>query len=228
MPKNVKNTTFFNPLDLFAPHSCKRCGRLGSILCDRCKNYILENTSNICPHCKTQNLGKCPKCHLPPTYTIGYRDGLLDDLIHTYKYDSVRALGDTLAYLLSARLPDIDGTVAIVPLPTSTAHIRKRGFDHTLHLAKKLARLRSYRVTPLLIRNKNTVQVGASRSVRLTQADSAYTINHKLTPDPSTTYILLDDVWTTGASMTAAIKKLRSAGVKKIILAILAVSTLED
>ena len=220
MPKNVNITTVISILDLLAPHSCRGCGHLGEVLCDRCKNYILQGAPLIQP--------KSLPPHFPPIYSVGERSGLLDQLIHEYKYNSTRALASKLAELLDHRLPHLDGTVVIVPLPTTTAHIRERGFDHTLHLAKKFAKLRHYKVAPLLVRTKNTVQVGTDRKTRLKQADSAFAISDHAKINPATTYLLLDDVWTTGASMEAAVKKLRHAGAKDIKIALLAVSTLDD
>jgi predicted amidophosphoribosyltransferase len=122
-------------------------------------------------------------------------------------------------------LPNIVGKVSIVPLPTISRHVRERGFDHTFKIAKSISRLRPfYQVERLLIRAKDTIQVGSSSSVRISQAKKAYQINPKIKINPSTTYILFDDVWTTGASMQSAIKKLQSAGANKILLLILAVS----
>ena len=229
MPNIVKNTTFPNLLDLIAPHSCRGCGRLGSPLCDNCKNYISANNINLCPVCKTTTpTGKCKKCRtLPSVFIVGKRDGLLDILIHDYKYNSVRAIGPKLAKLLDAKLPSDINQAIIIPLPTATHHIRARGLDHTHLIAKHLAKLRNYKVQNLLLRNKNTVQVGADRKSRLAQANEAFIINPKIKIDQNATYILLDDVWTTGASIRAAIKKLRQAGAKNIIVALLAVSSLD-
>ncbi|MBR3236677.1 ComF family protein [Candidatus Saccharibacteria bacterium] len=181
---------------------------------------------NICPNCKAKNpTGNCPNCQdLPPTYVVDQRSELIGNLIHDFKYHSVRALASPLAEVLDQTLPAFDGKVAIVPLPTTSSHIRARGFDHTLLLARKLSRLRNYQTIKLLSRVKNTVQVGSDRSTRLSQASSAYEINPRLKIDGATTYLLLDDVWTTGASIRAAIQKLKDAGIKKIAVAILAVS----
>ncbi|MBQ3296217.1 ComF family protein [Candidatus Saccharibacteria bacterium] len=151
---------------------------------------------------------------------------MLGELIHDYKYHSVRALARPLAELLDSALPkDLPKDTRIVPLPTATHHIRSRGFDHTLLLAKKLGKLRDLPVEKLLERNKNTVQVGSDRSARLTQADSAYKINPKIKIDKNATYLLLDDVWTTGASVTSAVNKLKQKGAKKIVIALLAFSS---
>lgn len=229
MPKNVKITTHFNPLDLFAPHSCQGCDHIGTVLCNRCKKYILDNTPTICPKCKAvlPTHSTDHPCRLGfPVYSIGERSGLLDQIIHAYKYDSIRALAMPLAELLNAHLPeDLAESSVIVPLPTATHHIRARGFDHTLLLAKKLAHLRHVKIGQPLVRNKNTVQVGASKVSRLSQAASAYEIAHNAIINKETTYILLDDVWTTGASMTAAVQKLRAAGAEHIIAAVLSISS---
>jgi ComF family protein len=219
MLKKVKNTTLINPLDLVAPHSCRGCGRLGEVLCERCKKYIV---------CCNFNYNGDKFAGLPEVFMIGAREGLLGGLIHDYKYYSVRAMGAKLAEMMCEKLPsNLPDNTFIVPLPTSTRHIRERGFDHTLLLAKKIARLGGFKVLRLLIRNKNTVQVGADKKTRLKQAEQAYEVDMRARLDPKATYVLFDDVWTTGASMRAAYQLLRTAGAKKIIIALLAVSEIE-
>ena len=224
----VKITTLPNPLDLLAPHVCRGCGRLGEPLCTCCKNYILKQKYNLCPNCKSKTInGFCQKCKsLPPIYAIGERNKLLDQIIHDYKYHTIRSLAKPLAEILNQTLPTISQDVIIVPLPTSTSHIRERSLDHTLLIAKHLAKLRHYQVKKLLLRSSNTTQVGSDRKTRLKQAESAYQINNHITIEPDKTYLLFDDVWTTGASMKSAIKKLQQAGVSNIIVALLAVSRL--
>ena len=221
----VKNTTHIGLLDLIAPHSCRGCGCLGAIVCDCCKKNILKQKSYICPNCKQVcTKHHCKKCHLPPIYYVGRREDLLANLIHDYKYNSVRTIKNTLAEALDHALPTIEGPAVIIPLPTISRHVRERGLDHTYLIAKKLARRRGYKVKKLTIRAENTIQVGTDRKTRLKHAKHAYSLANKAKIDKDTTYILFDDVWTTGASMKAALKKLRDAGASKIILLILAVS----
>ena len=230
MPNIVKNTTFINPLDLIAPHSCRGCGRIGKPLCDCCKKNILNKHINYCPNCKSKNpTGKCLKCkNLPPIFVVDERSKLIGKLIHDYKYNSARALALPLAEMIDYILPNIPDSISIVPLPTIPKHIRSRALDHTLLIAKKLVKIRgnNYRVEQLLKRNANTVQVGTDEKTRMAQAKSAYNLTKNAHINPKTTYILLDDVWTTGASMKAAIKKLRDSGVRKIIVVVLAVNRL--
>ncbi|MBQ6410226.1 ComF family protein [Candidatus Saccharibacteria bacterium] len=212
MPIIVKNTTYPNLADLLFPHSCRGCGRLGEVLCECCKNNILAHRQN-------QKLR-------PPFYVVDSRNSLLGELIHDYKYHSIRALAKPLAKLLDETLPnDFPKNSIIVPLPTATHHIRNRGLDHTLKIAKHLAKIRHYRVEKLLLRNQNTVQVGSTRDERLTQAKNAYTLNPKIKIQKDATYILLDDVYTTGASITAAKKLLENNEARHIKVALLAYSS---
>ena len=217
----VNNTTFPNPFDLLFPHSCRGCGRIGSVFCEDCKNYIITHRQNFCQ--SHQN----PTCqNVPPIYTVGSRDGILGQLIHDYKYHSVRALARPLAELLSTSLPpDLPPDSIFVPLPTATHHIRSRGLDHTLLITKNLSKIRHLPAKKVLLRDKNTVQVGSSRTERIEQAQNAYKLNPKVKISPDTTYILIDDVWTTGASILSAKEKLESAGAKNFIIAILAYSS---
>ena len=226
---NVKNTTVFNPLDWLAPHTCRGCGRIGDVICARCKKYISEKNFNICPICKNPKLtGKCPHCpNFPESYCLGKREGILQILIHDFKYDSTRAIGVVLSELLTGKLPDFPKDSIIVPLPTSTRHIRERGFDHTLFITKRISKIKNLKVEKLFIRTANTVQVGSNRKTRLEQAEHAFSINPSIGIKKDVIYILFDDVWTTGASMNAAIKKLREAGAKRIIVTLLATSSLD-
>ncbi|MBR3115773.1 ComF family protein [Candidatus Saccharibacteria bacterium] len=231
MPNIVKITTFPNLLDLLTPHSCRGCGQIGCILCDRCKKHIISTHQSLCPNCKSPtHFGKCLNCpDLPPVYIIGERTGLLSDIVHDYKYHSIRALAHPLAELMHTFLPQPDTPSVTVPLPTIDRHIRARGFDHTKLIAKHLAKLQGPHCTTqsLLIRTKNTTQVGTNRTTRINQAADAYAIAPHTTIDNHTTYILLDDVWTTGASMRACIEKLRHAGAQRITIALLSLSRLD-
>lgn len=208
MPFIVKNTTLIGPLDLLFPHSCRGCGAMGKVLCECCKNNILKGR-------KTSKMAN--------TYIVSDRDGLLNDIIQEYKYHSIRALARPLAELLDVTLPQtLPKNSIIVPLPTATNHIRARGLDHTYLLAKNLAKIRNYKVEKILLRNQNTVQVGADKKTRLNQAKKAYTLNPQIKIKKDATYLLLDDIYTTGASITSAKKLLKDAGAQNIKIVILA------
>lgn len=109
--------------------------------------------------------------------------------------------------------------IILVPLPTIRKHIRERGFDHTLRLCfelenflqKRLAKLgMKVEYEDLLVRKNKTVQVGKEKKERMKQAEKAYGIREGIKIESKTLYVLVDDVTTTGASLTAAKKILQA------------------
>ncbi|MBR3135016.1 ComF family protein [Candidatus Saccharibacteria bacterium] len=154
-------------------------------------------------------------------FMCGKRKGLLKELINEYKYGPVRGMALPLAEILDELLPEMENVV-VVPLPTIPKHVRVRGFDHMVLLARKIAKIRGWECRKLLSRKNNTVQVGADAKKRFEQAESAYDLRGKV--DIDKVYLLLDDVLTTGASMTAAERVLKNAGARKIYKAVVAKS----
>lgn len=230
----VKNTTKIGVLDLLCPHSCRGCGRLGSVLCECCKKNLFLANGVICPLCKREvarnpksdKVINCVDCKLllEAVFVGGWREGVLARLIKDYKYRSVRAAGEVLAEILDEAIGEAmeleAKRVVIVPLPTIGRHIRERGLDHTWDLAKRLAKRRGWKCQRVLGRKADTVQVGATRKQREEQAARSYEVVAKISPDA--TYLLLDDIWTTGASILAATEVLRSAGAQDVMAAVLA------
>lgn len=223
---DVKNTTFFSPLDLIAPFSCRGCGRLGWLLCECCKKYNVQHL-----------VGLYTRSEGAPIYAVSYREGVMMRLVEDYKYKSIRATAKVLAEMMARVVPEIapreaseaapSDDIVVVPLPTIGRHIRERGFDHMLLIAKKLAKIRGFKVERVLERRNKTVQVGADEEKRKKQAKSAYGLARRYTTtgsfDVNKTYLLIDDVYTTGASMRAAIKVMKEAGAKKTIAAVILV-----
>ncbi len=231
---DVKNTTKCGILDLLCPYTCMGCGQLGTIYCECCKKNMLQNQQNICPICK-QKLAKKWKCDdcenkLDGMFIAGVREGDLGKLISEYKYHAVRAIGEVLTEMIDGVIPRNfakkqaggDFEVVVVPLPTIGRHVRQRGIDHTWQMGKKLARRRGWRCERVLRRAADTVQVGTKAAERQTQAERAYEVVGRV--DKQKRCLLLDDVWTTGASMLAAARVMREAGAEEVFGVVVAVS----
>jgi predicted amidophosphoribosyltransferase len=116
-----------------------------------------------------------------------------------------RALVTQLARSLAALVPEVPGLV-VTWAPTSAARRRDRGFDQAELLARAVARRVGRPVTGLLSRRPGPPQSG--RDARARQANPVFAVRRRCV-EP---VLLVDDVATTGATLTAAAAALRAGG----------------
>lgn len=211
-------------LSRIAPHLCCGCGKTGTLLCDDCKYDIISETSSLCVSCGigTNSKGICQRCDVKYSraWCVGERSGVLQRLIGDFKFQNMHAAHKPLSLLLLETLDQLPPNTTVVPIPTVPSHIRERGYDHTLLLARQVASRRHIRLQQVLIRNNSTKQRGATRSQRIAQAKSAFKVTGKI--DASVPYLLLDDVVTTGATIKYAAEALHQAGATEIWVAVIA------
>ena len=164
----VKNTTFRSILDIIYPCYCRGCGKIGEAFCSHCYNY---NKALNPPFSRVL----LPDFH--KLFVCGLREGELSKMISEYKFYSRRQYVSVLAKMLYEVALELPKDTIIVPLPTISKHIRTRGFDHIRCLAEELSRLSGFSVVPLLVRKRETVQVGKNSILRRTQAREAFSLN---------------------------------------------------
>ncbi|MBQ9016983.1 ComF family protein [Candidatus Saccharibacteria bacterium] len=206
----VKKSIFEKILDVLLPYYCRGCGKTGSLLCENCLAELEVPIRDF--RGKEVELGE-----IEELFVGGWREGVLRKLVEDYKFKSVKKISGILAGILDETVP-LEMEAVVVPLPTISQHIRQRGFDHAKRLAEEFAKLRGSEVSEVLVRKNNTVQVGANEEMRRRQAEEAYEVDFSKF-EAGKVYLLVDDVWTTGASMRAAAKKLRQAGAERVFAA---------
>jgi len=213
--------TLLSPI---APHLCCGCSKTGTLLCDYCKYDIVHDTLAGCILCsnKHTNYTICDTCR--PTIQRGWcvaeRTDALRRLIDRYKFENTRSAYQVLARLLNEHIEQLPPTTVIVPIPTIASHIRQRGYDHAALLAQAFAKHRQLTCKSLIQRTTNTSQRNATKIQRLQQASAAFKATKALSP--LTPYLLVDDIVTTGATLTAAAKALRAAGAREVWVAAVA------
>ena len=149
------------------------------------------------------------------------------DLILALKYQGRLSLcsffAQEIAQAVSSRLGS-DPAVGIVPVPLHPTRLRERGFNQAQILARKLGdRLRLPVVAQLLQRRRPTLpQADLSRSERLRNMRGAFQILRRVPFKVPGTVLLVDDVYTTGATADACARVLRRAGATKVIVATVA------
>ena len=227
---NVKNTMIEALLGKVAPHLCFGCGKMGTALCDNCKYNIISEPFSGCILCgKVSSEGLCSQHDVPvcKAWVVGERLTVLKRVIDAYKFENVKAASRVLVDLLDAHLPTLPHGTVIVPIPTASSHVRQRGYDHVDILARLLAKQRNLTLTHYLQRSSNATQHRLNKSERQHEAGSAFHVSGSAILHPNTPLLLLDDVITTGSTVSSAAKVLANAGVKTIFVAALAYQPLD-
>ncbi len=216
-------------LQLIAPHYCYGCNKQGTLLCDNCKYDIVSETFSGCIVClRPSNRGVCLQCHVPyqNAWCVGERSDALESLIDGFKFQRTRYAYRHLAELLDAVVPDLDPETVVVSIPTISSHVRERGYDHARLVARQFAKRRGLRFSPLLQRKTATKQRGVSKKARFAQAREAFLCKAPL--DSTRQYLLIDDVFTTGATMQYGTEVLQANGAKNVSIAIIARQPFDD
>ncbi|MFZ1250284.1 MAG: hypothetical protein WAR37_02440 [Candidatus Microsaccharimonas sp.] len=161
--------------------------------------------------CSTPQIrGVCDQHQSPiaQAFVVSQRAGVLRELNDGFKFHNVKEAARVLAQLLDEYLPILPPNIQIVPIPTTTSHIRQRGYDHIDLIARHLSYLRNIPVKRILSRQTNTTQHTVGRTQRQEQAKQAF----MLTEHINGPILLLDDIITTGSTVLAASKSLSNSG----------------
>jgi ComF family protein len=145
---------------------------------------------------------------------------VLRDLIHAMKYQRVyglvRPLGDLLRQHFGVYW-DARPPAALVPVPLHRSRLRVREFDQALALAQHLSQGVGIPLqADVLIRHRPTrSQVGLSAAERRRNIRGAFTV-HKPQACADQALLLIDDVYTTGATVQECARLLRQAGARRV------------
>lgn len=188
-------------LDWLLPLRCVGCGRTGEPVCAGC----------------AAGLSAPPALPVPPgldAFHVAYAyDGLARHVVAQAKYRNAGAAldwcGDELRAVLDAAAAP---TVALTWAPTTRAHRRQRGFDPAERIARRIGPTMA-----MLQRVTHATQTGHSRIERLQHAPR-FRARRGVPP----TVVVVDDVCTTGATLSAAAHALRKAGARTVIGAVFA------
>lgn len=185
----------------------------------------------VCPGCRAELAQRLPRwtrpdpcpAGFPPTVTSSTYDAVLRGLVNAHKEHQALGLtpvlGERLARCVDTLLvatPRAPGPVALVPVPSAARVVRERGLDATAAMARAAARrLRSrhrVRMVPALLQVPG-VHDQSGLGARDRQANLAGGLRLRGRA-PDIPVVLVDDLVTTGASLTEAARVLRGAGVR--------------
>jgi ComF family protein len=146
--------------------------------------------------------------------SVGEYEGALRAIVHALKYDGRRSLAPRLARLMREHGEELlQGASSVVPVPLHPSRRRARGFnqaeDLAIHLGLPLiAALRRVRATA------TQAELPAAR--RHANVRGAFEPTRQVRSIEGSAVVLVDDVSTTGATLDACARALKSAGVAEV------------
>ncbi len=203
------------------PIECLGCGAESDWICADCRRALHPQREELCFCGKAGEDGLCDK-HREKlglnglTTLFSYAEPAIRELIHQIKYrghtDAVTFFAQKYQKKVLARLPRGDWVVTAVPL--SKERQRKRGFNQSLLIGKKLTEP-VYEYVELLIKKRETKpQVKLNKTKREKNLLRSFAVKTRI--EMPEQVILVDDVITSGSTLKEATKVLRKAGVQKI------------
>ena len=210
-----------NIVDLIFPKICVGCGGEGEYICKKCQERLIRPES-ICPMCCKPSLDgwthvRCKKRYGMERLIVGlpYR-GLVQDCLKKVKYKSAWGI---ISFLCSVSdFEEIKGGF-VTSVPMWRNKERERGFNQAQIIAKILTENNDIQYLEMLKRTRDTKPMfGLKKSERQENIKEAFELSEKgkVINEKWNRIILVDDVWTTGATMRECTRVLKKVGVQEI------------
>ena len=235
--KGLKIQRWFNLMtDFLFPGNCPVCEgppykSADSYMCPECMDGLPWITGVRCKLCGIPMSGiefgalTCSSCR---EEVRSFRSGrclfLLDrvgkKVIHEIKYHGVRCVLNDLPHWLErcGGIPEYLEDAILIPVPLHRKRLRSRGFNQSLWIAHALNReMERTEVGDLLKRERNTPsQTQLDRKSRKANVKNAFALKRRTCLDAKKPMVLVDDVYTTGATLDSCAQVLTGMGCEDV------------
>lgn len=203
-----------------------------SELCDVCLASIQFNTGRVCNSCGRMIFKETyPVCYNCKSLTRNFDRGIsvviydefVKKLLFNLKYHDKRYIAHTMAQYMLSEIINLDLDIdfdCIVPVPLHEIRFKNRGFNQAELISDFLSEITGLKVNTSLKRTKNT------KSLNKLSSEERYNIllnAFELTVPIKNNIILVDDIFTTGATVNACALKLKEMGSGFVLVATFAV-----
>ena len=217
-------------LDWLYPPTCIACGQIIALhdtqprsmgLCGRCQTLFTPVTGPICHTCGVPTerpVQRCVTCfgkdrHFTTNRAGFLYDDLMRDMMHELKFRQMKQIAHSLGKLWANHLDFTwEKGAALVPLPLHPQKQRERGFNQAEVLARELSETLHIPLIQAIERTVDTPpQSGLHPRQRVENVHGVFEVAKNVSP-AGNTYIIVDDIYTTGASMNECARVLKDAG----------------
>ena len=220
-------------LELVWPTRCAGCEKLGALVCKTCREELKSiQTHDACSKCGAP-FGRliCTECYSDKgkehfSFSLAVSalemDKLIGRVIVCYKDNNEHRLAEFLSESLAHAIPPswLYWADALTWIPGSKKTIRQRGFDHMQRIASELMTRTGLPAQLLLQKRRTKDQRQLGREERQKNLKQSFALLESACPHKN--ILLIDDVFTTGATLEAAAKTLLEGGAKEVRVASIA------
>lgn len=194
-----------NLIEAILPRRCTGCGKEGKYICEKCSLFLSEAPSIF------------PGNGLEELVSVWEYEGLIKKLIFKIKYEGIfDAIDELIKKAFEKREPCLSENTIITFVPMFKKKEKQRGFNQAELIAQKIGKMTERRVVPLLEKIKDVPsQTELNKEEREKNVKGIFRVLKQFSASFSDV-LLVDDVWTSGATMNECCKVLRKAGVKKV------------
>ena len=208
------------------PAACLLCDapvplRLGdALVCDLCRSRWQPVTAPFCPRCGQPGLAgvECRLCAPWPEGLARVRSavwlrGSARDAVHRLKYEGWWRVAEALAEAMLGLEP-LTGEVCLIPVPLGERRLRSRGYNQSERLAAAVGARTGLPVEAERLRRcrETRTQTALTPEARLANVSGAFEAGGVR----GRACVLIDDVFTTGATLAEAAAALRGAGAARV------------
>lgn len=170
----------------------------------------------ICAGCELRLAANRPLSGGPPDgvdriWSAAHHEGIARQLVSALKFGRLLPVAERIGAEIATRAPSDLLTRPLVPVRSSPARRRSRGFEPATEIAAALAARLPVGVVDCLERRGGSRQVGQSRGARRA---ARFVVTASAPVPPAC--LLVDDVATTGGTLTASAAALRAAGARRV------------
>ncbi len=224
-------------LDYIYPKNCLDCKKEGFWLCGDCLKSQLAKNNYSCWYCGGSEVypGICLNCsikyNLNGVYILtDYDNKLIREAVIKVKYSYLKDIAADLSGILAfyKDLNLISDNVKggrLIPVPLFRKREKSRGFNQSRLLAEGFKEILGLKVNDRVLKRVSFIrpQVGLSFPERLKNIKGCYKVDKvELANDSFKKAVLVDDVFTTGATIAECSRVLKEAGFSEIYAIILA------
>jgi len=226
--KKLKNII----LDILFPPICLSCKNLllevesKDKICKKCLESIQTYSSFFCPKCKSRIPDEHKSCHKEIKFLLApvtdYQNSTVKNLIWFLKYHKWQSIIKIIKPVIESYLDILNydfKNFIVIPIPLHPDRIKERGFNQSELIAKIFVNKTGASLSMNnLMRVKATKNQAELKNIneRIANIENCFALSNPKEVE-NKDIVLVDDVFTSGSTMSEAVKILKQVGAKKII-----------